>query len=273
MGRKTDAAGRRKGDLLSRGFEPITTKDWALLGLAILDILMLLGRDVYGEFLSETQRQIIYGIDLAIVGIFAIEFLAELGRASRKTQYVTAHWYNLVGIVPIATITFRAFRLVRILHIWVVRTFPSEGEATWTTALVRGIIGHYKDVLLEEITDPIILTSINAIEPPLVRAQFAARLGETLAERRDHLHGVVNEAVRSARGAKHILDFQYGRNLVHGITDAAIDSIVASLNSQELNEVISESIKDILDEVRQRVREKEYRIAGGTAFTPASRRD
>lgn len=257
------------GDLLSRGFEPIRSKDYVLLTLAILDVLMLLARDVYGGFLTETHVRIIYFIDLGIVGIFAIEFLSEFVRAKRRFQYVQAHWYNLVGLVPIASVTFRAFRLVRIFHIWVVKRYPPEGKATWTTALVRGIILHYRNVLLEEITDPIVLTSVGVIEGPLVRSKFAARIGATIDERRDHMHKVVEDAVRSTRGVSNILNFGYGRKLVHNITDQVLDTTVETLNSAELNEVISESIRDVLDEIRDRVREKDYKVEGGSVFLPA----
>ncbi len=254
----------------SRGFEPVLKEDWVMLTIAVIDILALIARDVYGSFIPPLADRIIVGADLAIIAIFAIEFLAEMRRASSKLGYTRTHWYELVGMVPIAHWGFRMFRLVRLLRIYVVKTYPPEvrPERDWSHALVRGMIIHYRNVLLEEITDPIVLTSINVIEGPLVRARFAHTIGDTLEERRVNIQTVVEDAIRQTRGVGHILSTRYGRQLVETITDNVLENVVQTLRSEELNEVISESIQDVLNEVRERVKEKEYKLDGGGALRP-----
>lgn len=271
MSETEDVAPESDAELLSRGFEPVGREDWVMLVIAAADVLLLLAKDVYGSFLPQLAERIIVGVDLVIVGIFAIEFLTEMFRASSKLRYTKNHWYEVVGLVPIAHWGFRAFRLVRLLRYWVVLHVPPGRyhDRSWHAALVRGIIGHYRGVLLEEITDPIVLASISAIEGPLTRARFAGTIGERLDTRRENIQAVVREAVENTKGVGPLLSTRTGRRLVIQVTNEVLDQVILTLESDELNQVLSESIQDVLDELREKVREKEYRVAGGSRLRPA----
>jgi hypothetical protein len=260
-------------DLLSRGYEPVTAFDWFMVVLGAANVLMLIVRDAYASVLPTATQRLIVGIDLAIVALFALEFLVELKRSNDRLRYIVSHWYDAVGLIPISNWWLRSFRLVRLLRIYVVKHFPAETQPgrTWVQAFVRGVIGHYRDVLLEEITDPIILASLDTLQPPLVRSRFAETLGETLEERRDQLRYVVEEAVSNARGLGAVMSLPKGRELVRGVTDSALDAVIETLKSDEINEVISEAIRDVLDEVRERVAEKEYQLKGTSRLIPRAR--
>lgn len=255
---------------LSRGFEPVTVRDWTLVGLAVVSIALLVARDVYGGFLPPWADQAIVAADLGILLIFAGEFLYEIRRASNRLVYARNHWYELVGMVPIAHWGFRAFRLVRLLRMYVVKRFPEEvePERDWSYALARGIIVHYRNVLLEEITDPIILTSLNVLEGPLTRAQHAKALGASIDERRAEIHAIVRSSIQNTKGLKHLAGTRYGERLIHTVTETTLETTVHTLESEELNQVISDSIQSVLDEVRSKVRQKSYALDGGSRFHP-----
>jgi ribosome-associated translation inhibitor RaiA len=258
------------GDLLSRGFEPVNAGDWVMVALAVVDILLLVARDVYAEFLPGYFETTIVAVDLAILAIFALEFLGEIRQATKKWAYTRNHWYELVGIVPVAHWGFRAFRLVRLLRIYVVETYPLEDvpERDWSYALVRGLINHYKGVLLEEITDPIILTSISTLRDPMVRARWTETIGGSLEDHREEIHTSVSQALEENPRVGPLVRTRPGKRLVREVTDATLDSMIHTLQSEELNEVVAESIDEVLDELSDRVREKEYRQKGGTMFRP-----
>lgn len=258
-------------DRLARGFEPVTSRDWILVTIAVVDILLLVARDVYGGFLPGLADRVIVWIDLGILSIFAIEFIVEMERSSSRLVYARNHWYELVGMAPVAHWGVRVFRLVRLLRMYVVKSYPTEAEPErdWSYALVRGIITHYRAVLLEEITDPIVLTSIDVIKGPMERARWAGTIGDSLEERREHIHTVVADTMRHTEGMQHLMRTQYGQRLVARITDATLDSAIHTLRSDELNEVIGESIGDILDELSEKVKEKEYAEQGRSRFRPA----
>lgn len=72
--------------------------------------------------LDEAQaRQLLY-LDLAIVGVFWVEYLARLAAATDRGAFVRANWYELPGMVPIfpsmqSWASIRVFRLLRILRV------------------------------------------------------------------------------------------------------------------------------------------------------------
>ncbi len=257
-------------DRLSRGFEPVTRRDWIFIGLALLSIALLVARDVYGGFLPAWADQLIVAADLSILLLFAGEFAYEIRRSSNKVAYARNHWYEIVGMVPIAHWGLRAFRLVRLLRMYVVNRYPEEVEPNrdWSYALVRGLIMHYRNVLLEEITDPIIMTSLNVIEGPLSRAQHAKAIGHSIDERREKIHAIVLDSVSNTKGLKTFARTRYGQDIIRTVTASTLETTIHTLESEELNDVISDSIREILDEVRSKVRQKSYAIETGSRFHP-----
>lgn len=255
---------------LSRGFEPVTIRDWTFVGLAVVSITLLVARDVYGGFLPPLADQLIVAADLSILLLFAGEFVYEIRRASNKIVYARNHWYEIVGMVPIAHWGLRAFRLVRLLRMYVVERYPEEvePERDWSYALVRGLIMHYRNVLLEEITDPIIMTSLNVIEDPLARAEHAKALGASIRERRENIHAIVLDSVTNTKGLRTFARTRYGQDIVRAVTESTLETTIHTLESEELNKVISDSIREVLDEVRSKVREKSYALETGSRFHP-----
>jgi hypothetical protein len=258
-------------DRFSRGFEPVTGGDWVLLALAAIDILLLVARDVYAEFLPGIVETAIIAVDLGILAIFAIEFLLEAKQASNRLAYVRNHWYEVVGMIPIAHWGVRIFRLVRMLRIYVVKRYPLEEapERDWSYALVRGLIMHYKSVLVEEITDPIVVTSIDMLHGPMTRARWAGAVGDSLEDHRENIHIIVEDNLEQDRRLASMLRTRTGQRIVHQVTDATLDSVIHTLESDELNEVIGESVGEILEELKERVKEKEYRQAGDSRLHPS----
>lgn len=255
---------------LSRGFEPVTAGDWVMVAIAVVDILLLIARDVYANLLPTLAADVIIWVDLGILALFVLEFLGELRKASSKLLYTRNHWYEVVGMIPVAHWGIRIFRLVRLLRIYVVKTFPLEAapERDWSYALVRGLISHYRSVLLEEITDPIVITSIGVIKGPMTRARWAGAIGESLQDHRAHIHTIVEDSIEENPRIAPLLKTRTGRRMVHQITDATLDSVIRTLESDELNEVIGESVGQILDELETKVRQKEYAMRGGSRLRP-----
>lgn len=241
-----------------------------MLTLAVLDLLLLVARDVYADFLPGYADLAIVVADLVILAIFAIEFLAELRQATDNLAYVRNHWYEVVGMIPIAHWGIRVFRLVRLLRMYVVHTYPPErvGDRDWSYALVRGLISHYKNVLLEEITDPIVLASISTIRGPMVRARWADSVGSSLEDHRGQIQTAVRNSLEENDRVSMLMRTRPGKRLAREVTDATLDSVIHTLQSDELNDVIAESVDDVLDELAERVREKEYRERGGSRLRP-----
>jgi voltage-gated potassium channel len=75
---------------------------------------------------GSAQERTIEGLEWAITGVFAGEFLSRLWAASSRPVYVRAHVVDLISLVPPAR-WLRPFRLLRLLRL--VRAFAGVGRA------------------------------------------------------------------------------------------------------------------------------------------------
>lgn len=242
---------------LSRGLEAGDAGDLVLLALAAVDVLLLFALDVYAAFLPATVDRAIVVSDLVLVGVFALAFVVDLGRASDPRSYVRTHWYDLVGLVPIAHWALRGFRLVGLLRIYVVRTRsvdPTSAEG-WPDALARLLLVRYRDVQVEEIADPIVLATIRRLRGPIVRARWTGTIAGSLASRRSEIRASVGDALAQDPRVGRLARTGPGRRLVDEVTGATLDATIQTLGSEEVNDVVAHAIDGVLEDVHRQVEE------------------
>jgi len=107
-----------KTDRLSRGFEPVHAGEWIMTGLAVLNVLILFAANAYAAFLPTIALKLVVPIDLALLVVFAIEFIGRLARVDDRLRFVKTHWYDAAGLVPITGMPFRAIRRGRSASTW-----------------------------------------------------------------------------------------------------------------------------------------------------------
>lgn len=248
-------------DRLSRGLEPVGTGEWVMLGLAAVNVLLLFVADSYAVFLPALVAKLVIPIDLALVVIYGLEFLGRLGRTDRKLAFVKNHWYDVVGLVPISSVTFRAFRLVRLVRIYVVSRLDWEGEPSWHKAFVRGVIRRYLDILLQELTAPIMFAGVQMVKKPLRKARFAALMGKIIDTQRRQVHAVVGVTLENTKGVKQMAGTKAGQRLTEAVTEAVLDTVVDTLKSDEMNELVANATEDVLNEVTSNMTGAEAPVA------------
>lgn len=95
-----------------------------MVTLAIVSIV-LLWLQVAGNLTEAENLRLLY-LDLAIVTIFWLEYLARLARSPDRRAFIRANWYELPGMIPIlpgmesigGVRLFRLLRVMRILRIF-----------------------------------------------------------------------------------------------------------------------------------------------------------
>jgi voltage-gated potassium channel len=102
-------------------------RDLAMVALAIVSIALLAVEEWFAPG-SEEATRLLY-LDLAIVGVFWVEYLHRLRKAPEnperyptRWEFVKANWYDLPGMIPIlpgmeAIASVRVLRLLRVLRI------------------------------------------------------------------------------------------------------------------------------------------------------------
>ena len=98
------------------------SKAWEsfMVVLAVLSVALVVWHDQ--ATVSQTWRDRMVLIDLAIVILFAVEWVVRLVRCEDRAGFVRRNWYDLPGLVPLALSSsgiwrlFRLFRVVRLLR-------------------------------------------------------------------------------------------------------------------------------------------------------------
>jgi voltage-gated potassium channel len=240
--------------------ERVTWVDWLMIGLAVITLSLLIVEQTFSSFFAQhpAYRRGLILFDTAVCGVFLIEFLARMRRAEDRWGYVKSRWYEILGMVPISHPFFRAFRFIRILRILVITSrFVRATNRSFGEMAFEATVGRFRENLVDLIGDQITLRSLDVIEPPLVRSRFADRVGEAMEERRPEIRALVREAMHRVPGGRGLLRVGMFNKMVEAAETAAVDAVIETLQSDELNQIVQDATRNILDEMRAKIIERE----------------
>jgi voltage-gated potassium channel len=244
----------------ARQGERVTWVDWMMIALAVLTLSLLIVEQTFSSFFQQNPeyRRWLILFDTSVCGLFLIEFLARMRRAPDRWSYAKSRWYEILGMIPISHPFFRAFRFVRILRILVITSrFVRATNRSFGEMAFEATVGRFRDNLVDLIGDQITLRSLDVIEPPLVRSRFADRVGEAMEERRPEIRALVREAMHRVPGGRGLLRVGMFNKMVQAAETAAVDAVIETLQSDELNQIVQDATRNILDEMRAKIAERE----------------
>lgn len=241
----------------------ISLVDVVMISLAIVSVLILAYEQVYDPS-PERQRLIIY-IDLGIVAIFAVEFIVRISRAQDKMGYVKGHWYDLVGMIPVSHPLFRGFRLARLVRLFVLTSrFVRATNRSFGEAFVETMVGRYKDIFVEGISDRIVLRLLDETEAVLTRGAYGTAAARALDSNRDELIKKINVQLKKDRATRLLMGVPGMERMLEGVQERTITTVVATLGSEEMNQTILSVIREILGDLRRATQQKEWRAPAAT---------
>lgn len=245
--------------------------DWTFVALALASVVLLIADEILSrtDALSADSRKILIQIDLGICVLFFVEFLVRLIRAERRWHFVKSHWYDIIGMIPASHPALRGFRLVRLVRIFVLGSrFVRATNRTFGAMTFEAVVRRFSDILVEIVSDAVILKNLDVLAPGLVRARFAERIGDALAKNRQQVSQLVRRSMAQHATGKRLIRMPGVRNLVDAAETAVVDSIIESLRSNELNFVIQEATQEVLDELKKQVAVREYAQQSGLRTRP-----
>lgn len=143
--------------------------DWLFM-TAIVKQFLSNQLPAFYAFYDLNIHQNFLSIDLVFVGIFVVELLGRWGIAiarntySRWFFYPIAHWYDVIGCIPIAS--FRFFRILRVISI-LYRLQRLSIIDLRKTNLFK-VIKKYYQIIMEEISDSVMVKFIEGVQKELM---------------------------------------------------------------------------------------------------------
>ena len=147
-------------------------------------------------------------VDLPFLVIFTVEFYARWFLAVRRRTYPRwfffpiFHWYDLLGIVPLAQ--FRVFRLFRIASIYV-RLYRSERTAVGSDPVSR-TVKYFANIINEEISDMVSLRILNESQEEIRGGTHRRIIRAVLEPRRDALARELTLRIRDVLASADVRD-------------------------------------------------------------------
>lgn len=246
--------------------------DILMISLALVSLGLLIYEDVADPG-PEQKLWIIY-IDLGIVAIFAIEFIARISQAKDKKAYLKSHWYDLIGMVPVAHPLFRGFRLARLVRIVAIGSrFLRAADRSLGEAVVHRQLEKYKGMVVQELTAPIIMTAFGITEQAVLKGNYGSAVARGLEENRAHIVERVISKMRDDRALALVLKMPGIGSGIERLPGRVLDGVIDTLADPGMDETIRDVLREIFSGLRADFSERTWRsgsLSGGAGAVATS---
>lgn len=271
--------------------------DFIMLGLLIFNLTWIILDSIYAidaiensiraaspaiaDFYHPIHQNFVF-YDLVFVGIFLTEFFVRWADAvhrkiyDRWFFYPFIHWFDLVGCIPVSGA--RVLRLLRVFSI--LYRLHKYKIIDFTQTRIYKFALFYYDVLLEELTDRIVIKVLSGAQEelrhgsPLVhrvqseilqprKAMLVSWLSERVAEAsqhaylpneqalRDYLENVVDDAMERNEEVRRIRQIPMVGNMVTESLEHAVGDIVAAVIHQILSDLSTGGNKEFIADLTE----------------------
>src|SRR5690606_19121017 len=149
--------------------------DWLFRIPAVQDLLHMLS-PAFFSFYRDTVHATFLEIDLWFVAVFLTEFVIRWGFAiGRRTYhrwffYPFAHWYDLLGCIPVGS--FRWLRILRVVSL--TYRLQRAGLIDLSNTVAWQFAEKYYNVVVEEISDRVVINVLNDVQQQIKQGNPAA---------------------------------------------------------------------------------------------------
>ena len=231
--------------------------DIAILALAFTSLLVfLLFRT---NALPDDELVGLRVVDFVLVGLYAGSYIAKGLLADDPLKWLRRNWLFALGAFPL-TIPFlipaRFFIVVQVIIV-TLRTGEALDRA-FGARVLQGLFVRYRSMLVEELTDPILLRLAIALEEALVSRDFAKAIAKRLDERRDLVEQAVDRAIAASPKLSRLNSFPGVSGWIDDTREEMVDAAHAALSSPEVNQLIREGLQDAFAELKTSIKERKY---------------
>ncbi|MGB3437951.1 MAG: ion transporter [Actinophytocola sp.] len=231
--------------------------DWLMVVLAIVSVGLLVW--VWVDEPSEETELLLFKIDVGICAVFLIEFVWRWRTAGWGFRFLIRNWFEVVGMIPVSHPALRAFRLVRVI-VLVARVGRavdrSIGDAV-TQRLVNRSLGAIIDVLKK----PVTVAVLGEVAAVLQTGRYAQNIGRALAENQAELRQMVLDKIKADPAAGRLKRLPFHDEILGAIAETAIRVVLEMLADPRTDEMISDSLRENLDQIRTAVEKNEAKRA------------
>lgn len=229
---------------------PALWTDFLMLALAAVSVVLVCWITFF-EVAPETYR-VIVGVDYAICAVFAIEFLWRWRRAGWPWTFPFVYWYEVLGMIPVASPFFRAFRLLRIVVILV--RLARVADRVFGDRVTAAVINHSVGTIVEVIKRPMTIAIMEEVTAVLRTGHYTRNIAVALEENRNELDEMIVEMIKNDPQTGRVRYIPFHDEIIRLVADTVFRILFQVLADPRTDELVSDMIRENVDQIRESVR-------------------
>lgn len=238
--------------------------DYAILALAFTSLLVFL-LDRTGALPAE-EVVALRVVDLGLVALYGSAFAIKWALAEDPLRWLRRNALNALGVLPLTVNLFEpviADRYYIIVQVAIVVLRAGEAlDRAFGARVLHGLFERYRSMVVEELTDPLLMRLAVALEESVVGRDYVAAIGKRIDDRRDLMRAAVARGIQASPKLTRLYAFGPVQRKVDETTEELVDALAAALTSPEVNQLIREGLQDAFAELKDNIRERKWQEKG-----------
>jgi voltage-gated potassium channel len=231
--------------------------DWVMLVLAIVSV-GLLSYATFWHPPPDTAR-LIFRLDLGFCAVFAVEFLVRWRAAGWTRRFLTHNWYDLLGMIPVSHPALRGLRLLRVVRVVVL--LSRLGRAMDRSAgeeFTYRLMSRFSGTIVNALKKPLTVAVLEEVVAVLRTGHYARNVARALEENRGELRQLVLDKLKQDPQIGRLSIIPFHDEIVRSMSDAALRVVLEVLADARTDELISDVLRENIDQIRQAVRSGQH---------------
>ncbi len=229
--------------------------DWLMVLLAVVSVGMLVWVWVVDP--SMATQELLFKIDVGICAVFLVEFLWRWRVGGWGWRFLGRNWFEIIGMVPVSHPALRAFRLLRVVVL--VARLGRAVDRTIGDAVTQRLVNRFLGAVIEVLKKPVTVAVLDEVVAVLRTGRYAQNLSRALAENQTELRQMVLDKIKADPAAGRLKILPFHDEIVGTVTDTVIRVVLEMLTDPRTDEMISDSLRENIDQIRAAVREDSHR--------------
>ncbi|MFI5715113.1 ion transporter [Nocardia sp. NPDC051750] len=229
---------------------PALWTDFVMLALAVVSVVLVCWITFF-EVAPETYHYIAIA-DYTICAIFAVEFLWRWRRAGWPWTYPFVYWYEILGMIPVTSPFFRAFRLLRIIVILV--RLARVADRVFGDRVTAAVINHSVGTIVEVIKRPMTIAIMEEVTAVLRTGHYTRNIATALEENRGELDDMIVEMIKNDPQTGRVRYIPFHDDIIRLVADTVFRILFQVLADPRTDELVSDMIRENVDQIRDSVR-------------------
>jgi voltage-gated potassium channel len=223
--------------------------DWLMVLLAIVSVGMLAWVWL-ADPPVETQK-LLFKVDTGICGVFLVEFLWRWRAVGWGWKFLGRNWFEVVGMVPVSHPALRAFRLVRIIVL--VARLGRAVDRTIGDAVTQRLVNRFLGTVIDVLKKPVTVAVLDEVAAVLRTGQYAQNISRALADNQVELRQMVLDKIKADPTAGRLRRVPFHDEIAGTVIDTTIRVVLEMLADPRTDEMISDTLRENIDQIRTAV--------------------